>query len=257
MNYTSCIYAVHCCTLYTLSYYVILIYHDACSTVLASTMLPATLRARPGSMATPRSWSWNKDITQPLAFNQNLVSECQKKNTFSYMIQAIHDCRTIWNLEYRSWDPLHHGDLKKSPMNAKLWAPARITPSQDEKSVILWHIILQPLKLRSIASHRLTTSIQPSISLLPSHKFHPSAAARVEVEISAPSRHKCKYLHVGWEIGKNGKDQNPTKKAAKHKARPFEWSSTHVVPFLGRGQLKRGDEKKIRGPKTQTFQNCK
>ncbi len=113
---------------------------------------------------------------------------------------------TIWNLlEYRSWDPLHHGDLKKSPINAKLWAPARIPLSliydawiyfrylKDEKSVILWHIMLQPLKLSSIASRQI--SIQPSISLLPSRKFHPSVAARVEVEISAPrAEHKLNII---------------------------------------------------------------
>ena len=144
MKYTYRIYTVYAITL---SYYVIMIYHDAsCSTVLASTMLPATLRARPGSMATPRSWSWNKDkytvyfllwALQPLAFNQTWFPNV-KKITLSYSLQDFPKFNgfntiqilfnmTIWNLlEYRSWDPLHHGDLKKSPINAKLWAPARI-----------------------------------------------------------------------------------------------------------------------------------
>lgn len=173
-----------CCTLlYTV--YVIILCHSDISWCFLQHCFGLHDASRDTSSAS-RQHGYTALLELKQRHNTAFGLQPEKKHTQLFrIIQAIHDCRTIWNLEYRSWDPLHHGDLK-SPMNAKLWAPARITPSQDEKSVILWHIILQPWKLRSIASHRLTTSIQPSISLLPSHKFHPSVAARVEVEISAP-----------------------------------------------------------------------
>ena len=59
---------------------------------VSSTMLPARLRARPGSMATPRSWS------------------CQGTGSKAEVF-----CPS---------SPQHPGDLKTFEPNAKLWAPA-------------------------------------------------------------------------------------------------------------------------------------
>ena len=119
----------------------------------------------------------------PLAFNQNLVSECQKKSH-----SVIQD---YWGYSWLK-DNMELGvsqlGSSASRGSKKVSNECQALGTCQDHAVTGWEVcdfVTHHSSTLETSQYRLTTSIQPSISL-PSHKFHPSVAARVEVEISAP-----------------------------------------------------------------------